>query len=78
MVFVVIGDRSLSDCAVATAKSACPSVYRPVETSSRARADCRRTQYMLHALVGGSLFNGLEWRHQAKSLFGVCACGGEL
>jgi hypothetical protein len=33
---------------------------------------------MLHALVRSSLFDGLKWRHRAKGLFDVCACGGEL
>lgn len=77
MVFVVIGDRSLSDCAVAAAKSASVSKLSRRNLLSRS-CGFRRTQYMLHALVCGSLFDGLEWRHQAKRLFGVCACGGEL
>ena len=57
--FVVIGDRSLSDCAVAIAKPVGLSVGCPFKMVSSARANIQRTQYMLHALICGSLLDGL-------------------
>jgi hypothetical protein len=77
MVLVVIGDRSLSDCAVATAKSACLLADCPVKSFS-ARAVSRRTQHMLHALVCGSLFDRLQRRHWVRRMLDVYACGGGL
>lgn len=56
MAFVVIGDLSLRDCAVTTAKSARLSAE---EILSLARANLLRTQYMLHALVCGTFLDGL-------------------